>query len=104
MLIQAWHAGQDEYAAMSSLWDNAFEKQKSSKLDGTFQVCGRCNLPYPRTASECEHCAHLDDDELDLLRQQFNQQHSEKKLQRRLAIIWTVVLLAILLIIFVIVM
>ena len=89
---------------MSSLWDNAFEKQKATKLDGTFQICGRCNLPFPKSATECEHCAHLDDDELDLLRKQYNQQHNEKVSQKRFALIWAIVITIILLIIFVIVM
>lgn len=89
---------------MSSLWDNAFEKQKAVKLDGTFQVCGRCKLPYPKTATECEHCAHLDDDELEQLQQQYNQQHGEKTSQRRLVVIWGIVIAVILLTIFVILM
>ena len=89
---------------MSSLWNNAFEKQKASKLDGTTQVCGRCNLPYAKVASECEHCAHLDDNELDELRKQYNQQHNEKKLQQRLTLVWAIILVVILLIIFIIVM
>ncbi len=89
---------------MSSLWDNAFEKQKASKLDGSMQVCSRCNLPYPKFASECEHCAHLSDSELDELRKQYNQQHNEKQLQQKLALIWAVILIVILLIVFIVVM
>ena len=89
---------------MSSLWDNAFEKQKANRLDGTTQVCTRCNLPYAKSASECEHCAHLSDGELDELRKQYNQQHNEKQLQRRLTLIWGIVLAVILLAIFIVVM
>lgn len=89
---------------MSSLWNNAFEKQKVSRFDGTTQICGRCNLPYSKSASECEHCAHLSDNELDELRKQYNQQHSERKLQRRLTLIWAIILVVILLLVFIVLM
>ena len=89
---------------MSSLWDAAFEKQKASKLDGTMQVCPRCNLPYPKSASKCMHCAHLTDSELDELRSQYNLRHNEAKVQRRLTLVWALVLGVILSIIFIIVM
>ena len=81
---------------MSSLWDNAFEQQKSIKLDGTLQVCRRCKLPYPMDSEQCTHCAHLDDDELEQLRQQYNQRHNEKKVQARTATIWAVIIISIL--------
>ena len=89
---------------MSSLWDNAFEKQKASKFDGALQLCARCNLPYSKLASECEHCTLLDDNELDDLRKHYNQQHNEKKMQHRLALVWALVLALILLTVFIIVM
>ena len=81
---------------MSSLWDNAFERQKSVKLDGTLQVCKRCKLPYAITSDQCTHCAHLDDDELEQLRKEFNQQHSVRKAQARLALVWAIIIIAIL--------
>ena len=89
---------------MSSLWDNAFEKQKAIKLDGTQQICSRCKLPYPKTSKECDHCAHLADDELEQLRKQYNQLHNEKIAQKRIAIIWSVIIVTILLVLFLIVM
>ena len=81
---------------MSSLWDNAFEQQKSIKLDGTLQVCKRCKLPYPMDSEQCTHCSHLDDDELEQLRRQFNEQHSEKKVRARIAAVWAIIIASIL--------
>ena len=89
---------------MSSLWDNAFEKQKAIKLDGTQQICNRCKLPYPKASKECDHCALLEDDELEQLRKQYNQYHDEKKIQTRIAIVWSVIIFSMLLIIFLLVM
>ena len=87
---------------MSSLWDNAFEKQKSVKLDGSLQICNRCKLPYPKSSEHCDHCANVEDDKLEQLRKEYNQQHNRKEIQKRIALVWSVILILILLVIFMI--
>ncbi len=84
---------------MTSLWDNAFEKQKAINLDGALQICSRCKLPYPKASKECSHCTHLSDDELEQLRQDFNQRNYKKNVQTRLAMIWGLVIVFILFVI-----
>ncbi len=89
---------------MSSLWNNAFEKQKANKLDQMLQVCTRCKLPYSKSSKECDYCAHLDDDELEKLRAQFKEYYKKGEPKRYTTFIWSVVIVLILLTALIIVM
>ena len=88
---------------MSSLWDNSFEKQKAIKLDGTLQVCSRCKLPAISPDKNCEHCAHVEDDQLEQVRKDYDRRNNIKKVQTKIAFLWGMTISIILLIIFLII-